>query len=674
MTERNDYQRLVQLKDQLNDYAYHYYVLDKPLVSDADYDKLYRELEQLEKAHPEWVESDSPTQRVGDQLLEGFVKVQHAEAMYSLSNAFNEQDIADFIKRVTTTLDQQVDFMCECKIDGLAVALTYQDGLFVRGATRGDGQTGEDITQNLRTIKSIPLRLRKNYSGEFRGEAYMPKHVFAELNQQRDEQGQVPLANPRNAAAGTLRQIDPASVAKKQLNVFMYSLALTGQFDLYSQQQLFEKFEELGLRVNPLRRLCSNFDEVWTFIEEIGQARHDLPYEIDGVVVKVNDFNQQNRLGYTVKAPRWAIAYKFPAELAQTKVLDVEWTVGRTGVVTPTAVMEPVQLAGTVVQRATLHNVDFIKELDIRLGDQVSLHKAGDIIPEITSVLIDQRENDSLALPIPTQCPACQADLIQEADQVALRCSNPTCPAQRLAQISHFVSRDAMNIEGLGVKLVEQLLAKNLIESPADLYTLTKGDLLTLDKVKDRTAEKLLSAIQASKSQDLGRLVFGLGIRLVGAKVASLIAQEFGTMEAIASASQEEMNQIEGLGPMISASIENYFQQEASQKLISQLAQAGVNLRSTKDSIPVSDSFWNGKKVVVTGTLSKYSRNDVKDLLQQLGANVTGSVSKNTDLLIAGEEAGSKLTKAQNLGVEIIDEATFMQKLAESGINYEEKI
>lgn len=657
--------RLEDLKQTLNEYAYQYYVLDKPTIADSDYDRLYHELEAIEQQHPEWITSDSPTQRVGDQLLEGFDKVTHSEAMYSLGNAFNHADVDAFIDRVTKQSDREhVQFMCECKIDGLAVALTYENGQFVRGATRGNGVIGENITTNLKTIKSIPLRLRQSVSAEVRGEVYMPKQSFVALNEERDELGLEPFANPRNAAAGGLRQIDPKAVAKRNLNVFMYGAVYTEDFMPKSQAELFTQLEEIGLRTNPLRQLCSTKEEVKDYIETISQQRHDLPYEIDGVVIKVNDVDLQQKLGFTVKAPRWAIAYKFPAQVETTIVRDVEWTVGRTGVVTPTAVMDPIALAGTTVRRATLHNVDFINALDVRLEDHVTVHKAGDIIPEVTSVLVEERTEKSEPLPIPTHCPECEAELVRAEGEVALRCINPLCPAQKLAQLTHFVSRDAMNISGLGVKVIEQLLQKELVKDPADLFYLAEDDFLQLANTKEKSAQKYYAAIQSSKDNSLEQLLFGLGIRHVGAKAAQLLAQKFETLAAIQTATAEEIELIDGIGEMISQSILSYFSQTEHNLLIERLVAAGVNTRYQGVSIgsqTESDSFWNGKTVVLTGTMETLGRSEAKKILEASGAKVTGSVSKKTDVLVAGEAAGSKLNKAQELGIQIMDEAEFLR-------------
>lgn len=657
--------RLEDLKQTLNEYAYQYYVLDKPTVADSDYDRLYHELEAIEQQHPEWITSDSPTQRVGDQLLEGFDKVTHSEAMYSLGNAFNHADVDAFIDRVTKQAGREhVQFMCECKIDGLAVALTYENGQFVRGATRGNGVIGENITTNLKTIKSIPLRLRQSVSAEVRGEVYMPKQSFVALNEERDELGLEPFANPRNAASGGLRQINPKAVAKRNLNVFLYGAVYTEDFMPESQAELFTQLEEIGLRTNPLRQLCSTKEEVKHYIETISQQRHDLPYEIDGVVIKVNDVNLQQELGFTVKAPRWAIAYKFPAQVETTIVRDVEWTVGRTGVVTPTAVMDPIALAGTTVRRATLHNVDFINALDVRLEDHVTVHKAGDIIPEVTSVLVEERTEKSEPLPIPTHCPECEAELVRAEGEVALRCINPLCPAQKLAQLTHFVSRNAMNISGLGVKVIEQLLQKELVKDPADLYYLAEDDFLQLANTKEKSAQKYYAAIQSSKDNSLEQLLFGLGIRHVGAKAAQLLAQKFETLAAIQSATAEEIELIDGIGEMISQSILSYFSQTEHNLLIERLVGAGVNTMYQGVSIEdqtESDSFWNGKTVVLTGTMETLGRSEAKKMIEALGAKVTGSVSKKTDVLVAGEAAGSKLNKAQELGIQIMDEAEFLR-------------
>lgn len=658
--------RVMELRDLLNHHAHQYYVLDQPKISDQEYDILYRELETLEETHPELITEDSPTQRVGDQILEGFTKVAHSQPMYSLDNSFNGEEVASFVDRVKKQLNEPVSFLCECKIDGLAIALTYENGQLVRGATRGDGTVGEDITTNLRTIKSIPLKLTENINAEIRGEAYMPKAVFRELNEDRDEKGLVPLANPRNAAAGGLRQLDPKEVAKRQLSAFMYGAVYTDEFQPDSQEGLFETLGNLGLRTNSLRRNCETTEEILSFIEEIAELRQELPYEIDGVVIKVNSTRQQDALGFTVRAPRWATAYKFKAEVATTTVQEVEWTVGRTGVVTPTAIMDPVTLAGSVVQRATLHNVDFIESLDVRLGDSVQIHKAGDIIPEIISVNIEERTETSEPLEIPKECPVCQSELVRLNEEVAIRCVNPLCPAQKLALISHFTSRNAMNIVGVGEKVIAKLLTAGLVQDIADLYYLEEADFLQLPSTKEKSAAKFYQAIQDSKEQSLERLLFGLGIRHVGAKAARLIAQKFKSMQNIIDATPEEIEAIEGIGPMISQSISQYFEEEAAILLINRLEEVGINLNylgQSVEDIEAQDSFWSGKTVVLTGTMEKYTRSVAKKILEGKGASVTGSVSKKTDILVAGESAGSKLTKAQDLGIEVFDESQFLERI-----------
>ncbi|WP_124058540.1 NAD-dependent DNA ligase LigA [Vaginisenegalia massiliensis] len=676
MTEKKvSFADLQALRKQLNEYAYQYYVLDQPSISDSQYDQLYRQLELIEMEHPEWISPDSPTQRVGDQMLTGFQKVRHAQPLYSLGNAFNEQDMADFVNRILNQVQGPVSFICECKIDGLSVALTYEEGQFVRGATRGNGQEGEDVTSNLRTIKALPLRLRRPVSVEVRGECYMPKSSFLALNEQREADGLPVLANPRNAAAGGLRQLDPKASAQRNLNLFLYGAVVSESFHPHSQEELFRELEAVGLRTNPLRRECHNLAEIMAYIEEINEKRHDLPYEIDGVVVKVNDFALQEQLGFTVKAPRWAIAYKFLAQVEETQVLDVEWTVGRTGVVTPTAVMQPVQLAGTVVKRASLHNVDYVKSLDLRIGDWVTIHKAGDIIPEVTSVLTERRAEETKTLAIPQHCPECQAPLVQEEGQVAIRCENPLCPAQQLAQISHFASRAAMNIVGLGPQIIKGLLEQDLIHNVADLYDLTSQDLMKVDKIKEKSAQKLIQAIEASKKNPLDYLLFGLGIRHVGAKAARLLAQRFGSMEALAQASLDEMASVEGIGLTISQSLRMFFDRADSQELLQRLAQQGLTMTSESmgEKIESKDNQWYGKTVVLTGTMEHYTRSQAKQILENLGANVTGSVSAKTDVLIAGSEAGSKLSKAQALGIQIMDEAQFLSSLSDKTVDDEKE-
>ena len=660
-------QRIEQLKEQLNRWSHEYYVEDKPTATDAEYDKAYHELLALEKEHPEFVTADSPTQRVGGEVLEQFQKVTHTNPMLSLSNAFSKEDLEEFDARLRKLTNRAIEYVCELKIDGLSIALTYQNGQLQLGATRGDGTTGEDVTGNVRTIKSVPLSLKEPWNIEVRGECYMPKKSFVALNESREEEGLEVFANPRNAAAGSLRQLDPKIAAKRNLSVFLYSSPSVEELDVSTQEELLEKMAEIGFVTNPERLKCQTIDEVWNYIETIGSKRQELPYEIDGMVIKVNDFATQEEIGYTVKAPRWAIAYKFPAEEAQTVVRDVEWTVGRTGVVTPTAVMDPVQLAGTTVRRASLHNIDLMKERDIRLEDTVVIHKAGDIIPEVTRVIFEKRPATSQPYEFPTTCPVCHEKLEHLEDEVAIRCLNPKCPAQLTEGMSHFVSRNAMNMSGIGPSIIKQLFEEGLVLDVADLYKLTLDQLLALDKIQQKSAENILEAIENSKANSLERLLTGLGIRHVGTKAAKELAQHFENMKALQEASIEQLLEIDGLGDIIAYSVKTYFEQPSVQELIQELQDRGVNmsyLGKTKADSEASGHILSGKTVVLTGTLEQLTRQDAKEKLESLGAKVTGSVSKKTDVVIAGHSAGSKLDKANALGIEVWSEQQFLDSLA----------
>ena len=660
-------QRIEQLKEQLNRWSHEYYVEDKPTATDAEYDKAYHELLALEKEHPEFVTADSPTQRVGGEVLEQFQKVTHTNPMFSLSNAFSKEDLEEFDARLRKLTNRAIEYVCELKIDGLSIALTYQNGQLQLGATRGDGTTGEDVTGNVRTIKSVPLSLKEPWNIEVRGECYMPKKSFVALNESREEEGLEVFANPRNAAAGSLRQLDPKIAAKRNLSVFLYSSPSVEELNVSTQEELLEKVAEIGFVTNPERLKCQTIDEVWNYIETIGAKRQDLPYEIDGMVIKVNDFAVQEEIGYTVKAPRWAIAYKFPAEEAQTVVRDVEWTVGRTGVVTPTAVMDPVQLAGTTVRRASLHNIDLMKERDIRLEDTVVIHKAGDIIPEVTRVILEKRPATSQPYEFPTTCPVCHEKLEHLEDEVAIRCLNPKCPAQLTEGMSHFVSRNAMNMSGIGPSIIKQLFEEGLVLDVADLYKLTLDQLLALDKIQQKSAENILEAIEQSKANSLERLLTGLGIRHVGTKAAKELAQHFGEMKSLQEASIEQLLEIDGLGDIIAYSVKTYFEQPSVQELIQELQDCGVNmsyLGKTKADSEASGHILSGKTVVLTGTLEQLTRQDAKEKLESLGAKVTGSVSKKTDVVIAGHSAGSKLDKANALGIEVWSEQQFLDSLA----------
>lgn len=660
-------QRIEELKEQLNRWSHEYYVEDKPTATDAEYDRTYHELVALEEAHPEFVTADSPTQRVGGEVLDQFQKVTHTNPMLSLSNAFSKEDLKEFDARLRKLTNRAIEYVCELKIDGLSIALTYQDGQLVLGATRGDGTTGEDVTGNVRTIKSVPLSLKEPWNIEVRGECYMPKKSFVALNKTREEEGLEVFANPRNAAAGSLRQLDPKIAAKRNLSVFLYSSPSVEELNVSTQEELLEKMAEIGFVTNPERLKCQTIDEVWNYIETITAKRQELPYDIDGMVIKVNDFTAQEEIGFTVKAPRWAIAYKFPAEEAQTVVRDIEWTVGRTGVVTPTAVMDPVQLAGTTVRRASLHNIDLIKERDIRLEDTVVIHKAGDIIPEVTRVILEKRPATSQPYEFPTVCPVCHGKLEHLEEEVAIRCLNPKCQAQLTEGMSHFVSRNAMNMAGIGPRVINQLFEEELVLDVADFYQLTLEQLLKLDKIQQKSAENILEAIEKSKSNSLERLLTGLGIRHVGSKAAKELAQHFQTMEALQAASVEQLLEIDGLGAIIAYSVKTYFEQPSVQELIQELKDSGVNmsyLGVKKDDSAASGHVLSGKTVVLTGTLEQLTRQDAKEKLEALGAKVTGSVSKKTDIVIAGHSAGSKLTKANELGIAVWSEQQFLESLA----------
>ncbi len=644
--------RMNELVALLNRYATEYYTTDNPSVSDSEYDRLYRELVELEAAYPDQVLADSPTHRVGGKVLDGFEKYSHQYPLYSLQDAFSREELEAFDARVRKELPQPT-YICELKIDGLSISLTYEKGILVVGATRGDGSIGENITENLKRVKDIPLTLPEKLDITVRGECYMPRASFDQVNQARQENGEPEFANPRNAAAGTLRQLDTAVVAKRNLATFLYQEASPSTRD--SQEKVLKHLEQLGFVVNPKRILAKTIDEIWDFIQEVGKEREHLPYDIDGVVIKVNDLAGQEELGFTVKAPKWAVAYKFPAEEKEAQLLSVDWTVGRTGVVTPTANLTPVQLAGTTVSRATLHNVDYIAEKDIRKDDTVIVYKAGDIIPAVLRVVESKRVSKE-KLDIPTNCPSCDSHLLHFEDEVALRCINPRCPAQIMEGLIHFASRDAMNITGLGPSIVEKLFAANLVKDVADIYRLKEDDFLLLEGVKEKSASKLYQAIQASKENSAEKLLFGLGIRHVGSKASQLLLQHFHSIENLAQADPEEVASIESLGSVIAQSLQTYFATEGSKILLDELKEAGVNL-DYKGQTVVVDVPLSGLTVVLTGKLERLTRSEAKSKLESLGAKVTGSVSKKTNLLVAGADAGSKLQKAQELGIEVRDEA-----------------
>jgi DNA ligase (NAD+) len=666
MDKQSALNRVHELHELLNIYNYEYYVLDKPSVPDSEYDRLMQELLKLEEAFPDLKLSDSPTQRVGGAVLEAFQKVVHRTSMLSLGNAFNEHDLRDFDRRVRQAVGEDIQYVVELKIDGLAVSLRYEDGLFVQGATRGDGTIGEDITENLKTIRSIPLRIKRKLSFEVRGEAFMPKRSFEKLNELRLQLEEEPFANPRNAAAGSIRQLDPKIAAKRNLDIFVYSIADLGETGVERHSEALDLLEEVGFKTNQERRKCNSIEEVLAAIEDIQEKRASLSYEIDGIVIKVDSLAQQEELGFTAKSPRWSIAYKFPAEEVMTKLIDIELSVGRTGVITPTAILEPVKVAGTTVQRASLHNEDLIREKDIKIGDTVVVKKAGDIIPEVVNVLVDQRTGEEQIFIMPTHCPACESELVRIEGEVALRCINPQCPAQIVEGLIHFVSRNAMNIDGLGERVVAQLFQEGLIKDVADLYRLTREQLIQLERMGEKSTDNLLSAIEQSKENSLEKLLFGLGIRHVGAKAAKTLAQYFESIEKLMQASNEELISINEIGDKMADAVVTYFENPDVQHLINELASLGVNtvykgpkLIKAEDS----DSYLAGKIIVLTGKLEQLSRNDAKEGIEALGGKVTGSVSKNTDLVVAGEAAGSKLKKAEELNIEVWDEARLVAEL-----------
>ncbi|HEN3091410.1 TPA: NAD-dependent DNA ligase LigA [Streptococcus agalactiae] len=643
--------RMNELVSLLNQYAKEYYTQDNPTVSDSQYDQLYRELVELEEQHPENILPNSPTHRVGGLVLEGFEKYQHEYPLYSLQDAFSKEELIAFDKRVKAEFPT-ASYMAELKIDGLSVSLTYVNGILQVGATRGDGNIGENITENLKRVHDIPLHLDQSLDITVRGECYLPKESFEAINIEKRANGEQEFANPRNAAAGTLRQLNTGIVAKRKLATFLYQEASPTQKE--TQDDVLKELESYGFSVNHHRLISSSMEKIWDFIQTIEKDRISLPYDIDGIVIKVNSLAMQEELGFTVKAPRWAIAYKFPAEEKEAEILSVDWTVGRTGVVTPTANLTPVQLAGTTVSRATLHNVDYIAEKDIRIGDTVVVYKAGDIIPAVLNVVMSKRNQQEVML-IPKLCPSCGSELVHFEDEVALRCINPLCPNQIKERLAHFASRDAMNITGFGPSLVEKLFDAHLIADVADIYSLSIEDLLTLDGIKEKSATKIYHAIQSSKENSAEKLLFGLGIRHVGSKASRLLLEEFGNLRQLSQASQESIASIDGLGGVIAKSLHTFFEKEEVDKLLEELTSYNVNFNYLGKRVS-TDAQLSGLTVVLTGKLEKMTRNEAKEKLQNLGAKVTGSVSKKTDLIVAGSDAGSKLTKAQDLGITIQDE------------------
>lgn len=656
--------RVQELHHLLHRYNYEYHVLDNPTVPDAEYDKLLHELIAIEEKHPELKTQDSPTVRVGAEPLSKFDKVDHDTPMLSLGNAFSEEDLIAFDTRVRNEVGS-VEYMVELKIDGLAVSLKYVNGVFVQGLTRGDGTTGENITENLRTIYAIPLTIKEPLTFEVRGEAYMPKSSFFALNEQRAANGEQLAANPRNAAAGSLRQLDSRLAAKRKLDIFLYSVNDLREINASSQSEALDRLDAIGFKTNPERRLCKDMQEVFEYIKLWTEKRENLTYDIDGIVIKVNNLAKQDELGFTAKSPKWAIAYKFPAEEVVTTLNDIELSIGRTGVVTPTAILEPVNVAGTTVGRASLHNEDLIHEKDIRIGDSVVIRKAGEIIPEVVRVVLDRRPEGATTYHMPEVCPSCGHELVRIEGEVALRCINPKCDAKLVEGVIHFVSRTAMNIDGLGERIVQSLYQEGIIHDVADIYNLTREQLLPLERMGEKKVDKLLSAIEASKSNSLERLLFGLGIRHLGAKASQILAQEYHTMDRLKSASIEALTEIDDIGHKMAQSLVTYMQNEDIIKLIDKLAASGVNMTyngQKKEDIEIHPVFGN-KTIVLTGKLNIMSRSDATKALTNLGAKVTSSVTKKTDLVIAGEDAGSKLEKAQTLGIEVWDETMMIEAL-----------
>ncbi|WP_262177049.1 NAD-dependent DNA ligase LigA [Saccharococcus sp. Marseille-Q5394] len=666
--DRNAVEKRVQeLNDLLKEYGHAYYVLDKPAVPDSVYDSLMQELLSIEAENPDLIFPDSPSQRVGGEVLEGFSKVVHEYPMLSLSNVFNEEDIRDFDRRVQAEAGNAT-YICELKIDGLAVSLKYENGTFVQGSTRGDGTVGEEITANLKTIRTVPLKLAEPVTIEVRGEAYMPKKSFMRLNEMRDENGEEPFANPRNAAAGSLRQLDPKIAASRNLAVFIYGVGGDGTaFGQDSHSDSLDYLAAIGFETNKKSKRCKTIEEVLDYIESWQEHRQDLDYEIDGIVIKVDSYEDQEQLGFTAKSPRWATAYKFPAEEVHTKLLDIELSVGRTGVVTPTAILEPVRVAGTTVARASLHNEDLIREKDIRIGDTVVIRKAGDIIPEVVTVLIEQRNGNEEPYHMPDNCPVCDSELVRIEGEVALRCVNPQCPAQMKEALIHFVSRNAMNIEGIGERVVDQLYTSGLVHDVSDLYGLTKEQLLSLERMGEKSATNLLTAIEVSKTNSLEKLLFGLGIRHVGVRAAHILSEEFGTMDEIAKADADQLTSIHEIGDKVADAVITFFNNEDVLEVLGKLKSYGVNMDfkgRTRQELPTDGPF-AGKTVVLTGKLSILTRNEAKERIEALGGKVSGSVSKKTDLVIAGEEAGSKLVKAEELGITVWNETELVDALGE---------
>ncbi len=667
-------QRIINaLRDEIAKHNYYYYIKDNPIVSDAQYDRLMRNLEALEKKFPELITEDSPTQRIGAPLEGGFSTVEHGERMLSLQDAFGYQELKDFLNRVYKDLEMsedQVEFVCELKIDGSAVSLVYEDGKFVRGATRGDGILGEDITSNLKTIRAIPLRLFAK-SGlkipsrlEVRGEVYLAKDEFKRINTEREEEGFPTFANPRNAAAGSLRQIDPRNTAGRRLNIFVYGAVNTGELNISTQYEMLNYLSEAGLKVNPNIKKVTGFNQIKNYLDNWGEKRKNLLYETDGVVIKVDSFSLQQKLGQTSRNPRWAIAYKFPPEEEVTRIVDIKVSVGRTGALTPVAVLKPVKVAGSTISHATLHNEDEIKRKGVMIGDWVVIHKAGDVIPEIVKVIKERRDGSQKKFKMPKRCPICGSEVVKPEGEVALRCTSIACPAQQYERIVHFTSKGAMDIEGLGPAIVDKLLAKKLIKDPSDIYYLKYDDIYSLENFKEKSTRNLLASIEKSRKRPLGRLLFALGIRYVGSHTAEVLSGVFADLDSLMGAGYEKIEEVREIGPKIAESIVTFFRQEQNLKVIEKLRKAGVNFGSASKKIIEKEAF-AGKTFVLTGKLNDFSRDEATGIIESFGGRVTSSVSRSTDAVLVGEDPGSKLDDARKYSIKLISEEEFKKMIEE---------
>lgn len=658
----NEENRILFLRKELEKYSIEYYVYDNPSVSDQEYDRLMQELMALEEKYPEMYDANSPSQRIIGQVLEGFEKVRHDSQMLSLGNVFNYEEIEEFVTRIQGSV-KDAEFVVECKYDGLAMSLIYENGSFVRAVTRGDGLVGEDVSANIKTIQSIPMHIPERRHVEVRGEVYMPKKSFEELNERQKKNNQALFANPRNAAAGSIRQLDSGVCASRKLDAYWYYFQNAQDFGILTQQEALDRMRSLNFKVNPLYKVCKNTKEIWEFIQSIQEKRNDLPYEIDGMVIKLNSLSDQRTLGSTAKVPRYATAYKFPAERVQTRLLDIVITVGRTGKITPNAVLEPVRVAGTTVSAAQLHNEDMILSKDLRINDIVVVQKAGEIIPEVVSSVKERRDGSQVPYVYPTHCPVCGSRLVRLEGEAAHYCINQDCPARVVESMIHFASRDAMDIDTLGDKKIEQLHEFGFLNSIEDIYFLHehREELLEKRGYQKKSVDKMLETIETSKKQPLALLLYGLGIRQVGKKAAAILANYFVSMDALMKADVDTLVSINDIGPITAQSIVEFFKDESNQKLIQTLKEQGLNMIQEKQEIKAS-RFTN-KTVVLTGTLEHYTRNEAKEILENLGANVSGSVSKKTDYVIYGTVAGSKLAKAQNLGVATMSEEEFVEEV-----------